>query len=111
MGRTKRERLPGFGNDCWRFLVDVVVLTAGSPYGKDMTVDVFRLYTRAVTLVFVRNNQTAAVGTVLKITGGASLALVVTFVGCSVLVYKCRCILQKVSTNPQIDGVLPLASF
>jgi hypothetical protein len=102
--KTKEEVLPGFANDCWRFLVDVIILTAGSPYGKYMTVDVFRLYTRAVTLIFIREDQTAVVDKVLAITGGASLCLVVTFLGCLVLLYKCR-ILERNPNNHQFDEV------
>jgi hypothetical protein len=106
LNKTKREVLPGFANDCWRFLVDVIILTAGSPYGKYLTVDIFRLYTRAVTLIFIRKDHTAVVDKVLSITGGASLALVVTLLGCLVLLYKCSRILKKDISNHHLDEVL-----
>jgi hypothetical protein len=106
LNKTKREVLPGFANDCWRFLVDVIILTAGSPYGKYMTVDIFRLYTRAVTLIFIRKDQTAIVDEVLSITGGASLGLVVTFLVCLVLLYKCRRIFKRDLSNHHLDEVL-----
>jgi hypothetical protein len=103
--RLKREIVPGLENDCWRFLVDVSILTAGSPYGKYMTVDIFRMYTVAIVSVVVGQNQIELVEKVLVITGGGSMGLVIAFLISLLLVYKCRRISDKDSYPHHIDQV------
>jgi hypothetical protein len=86
--KLKRDFVPGLENDCWRFLVDVSILTAGSPYGRYMTVDVFRSYTEAIVSIFIR--QSPIMEEVLGITGGGSAALIITYLIFLLLLYKCR---------------------
>jgi hypothetical protein len=84
----RRDRFPGLENDWWRFLVDVCVLGAGSPYARDISVQVFALYTHAVTLMFVRKEGEQAVERVEWVTGREAMGLVVVFLLCPLLVYK-----------------------
>jgi hypothetical protein len=88
-GKWKLEPLPGFENDFWKFLVEVCVLTAGSPYGKYMTVDIFRSYTKTVLSLYSGHNL-AAMDRVMQWTGEGCLALTAVFLIMVTLVYKCR---------------------
>lgn len=81
--------------------MDISILTAGSPYGKYMSVKVFALYTRAVTLVFVHGDKDRAVERILRVTGGESLGLVVVFLLCLLTMHKAR---QKVQRRPSQSG-------
>lgn len=85
--KIKPDFVPGLENDCWRFLVDVSILTAGSPYGRYMTVDVFRSYTEAIVSIFTRQYPTMEKA--LIITGGGSAALIITYLIFLLLLYKC----------------------
>ena len=87
--KLKRDFVPGLENDCWRFLVDVSILTAGSPYGRYMTVDVFRSYTRGNCINF-RTTKSDNEGWYWAITGGGSAALIITYLIFLLLLYKCR---------------------
>jgi hypothetical protein len=109
--RIKRERFPGLQNDWSRFLVDVSILTAGSPYGKYMSVGVFALYTRAVTLVFVHGDaREVVVERVLRVTGGEAMGLVVAFLLCPLLIYKARGEMWRGITGRSVQEV-PHAKF
>jgi len=99
--RPKREFVPGIENDCWRFVVDVAILTAGSPYGKYVNVDVFRMYIRGMVLLFVRDNQDEIQEEVLNITGGGSMGLVVVFLISLLLICKCRQLHERDLNHPQ----------
>lgn len=90
LNKVKRESISGFENDCWRFLADVIVLTAGSPYGRYMSVDVFLLYTRRIISVFPWENHTNRVNQISALLGGGSLALIMIFLICLLLLYKFR---------------------
>ena len=103
--RLKREIVPGLENDCWRFLVDVSILTAGSPYGKYITVNIFRSYTLVIISALVRQNQVEMAEKVLVITGGGSMGLVMVFLISLLLVYKCRRMSDKDSYPCHIDRV------
>lgn len=100
--RLKRELLPGFENDFWKFLVEVCVLTAGSPDGKYMTVDIFRAYTQAI-LTLYSGHQASVVAQVMNWTGQGSLALTVIFCLTLTLLYKCRSTQERDRTNPLLD--------
>jgi hypothetical protein len=109
--RLERELLPGIGNDCWRFLVDVIILTAGSPYGKYLTVDLFRSYTRAIISVFVNQSQEGVIQRVLEVTGGGSMGLVVSFLISLLLLYKCHRLLRNDRDRPKFDEVCFLGRY
>lgn len=97
--RRKREMLPGFENDCWRFFVEILVLGAGSPYGQYMNVDVFQFYTRAVLSLY-SGGKPEVVKSGLVYTGGGSLALVVSFLLILLLTFKCRKSQNEVYSDP-----------
>jgi hypothetical protein len=103
--RLKRELIPGIENDCWRFLIDVAILTAGSPYGKYISLGLFRVYIHGMVLLFVRDNQSKVEQVVLTFTGGGLMALVVVFLISLLLVYKCRQLLQKDQSNWKASAV------
>jgi len=84
--------------------VDVSILTAGSPYGKYMTVDVFRLYTKAIVSIYLRRDQ--LVERVLTFTGGGSAGLVITFLIIFVLLYKCQRTRKMDDINYHSDQVI-----
>ena len=100
----KRDKLPGFENDCWRFLVDVSVLTAGSPYAEYITLNVFREYTRAIVSLYVRDND-ATVEKVMTITGDGALSLAIVLTISLLLLYKSSRKLQRECRTPQFDEV------
>jgi hypothetical protein len=100
----KREVLPGFENDCWRFLIDVGVLTAGSPYVAYLTLNIFRVYTRAVVSLFSGMDEDV-VDRALSITGGGAMGLTIVFLVILVLLYKCYRGERTDSGNPQFDKV------
>lgn len=104
--RLKREFIPGIENDCWRFVVDVAILTAGSPYGKDINMNVFRAYIRGMTLLFVRDNQSEIQEEVLNVTGGGSTALIVVFLISLLLIYKCRRLLERDLNDRQLAVII-----
>jgi hypothetical protein len=106
--RLKRELIPGIENDCWRFVVDVAILTAGSPYGKYISVGWFRVYIHGLVLLFVRDNQSKIEQIVLTFTGGGSMALVAVFLISLLLVYKCRQLLQTDQSNRKVTAVISL---
>jgi len=83
--------------------VDVIVLTAGSPFGKYVTVDVFRMYTHVVLSTVLRREDN--VESVMQVMGGGSLVLTSTFVLMLLLVYKCRRRLEQDPNNPRFDEV------
>jgi len=103
--RLKREFIPGIENDCWRFVVDVAILTAGSPYGKYISVGLFQVYIQGMVVLFVRDNQSGIEQVVLAFTGGGSMALLVVFLIFLLLVYKCRQLLQKDQSNRKASAV------
>jgi hypothetical protein len=84
-----RVRVPGLENDSWRFLVEVLILMAGSPYGVYLSVDVFRLYTQAMAGLYTRGND-EIVAKILVATGGGCVALAIVFLLILLLVYKFR---------------------
>jgi len=86
----KRKVLPGFENDLWRFLVEVCVLTAGSPYGQYLSVDIFRAYTRTMLSLY-SGSQPGLVEKAMAWTGGGSLTLTVVFLLILVVTYKTYC--------------------
>ena len=86
-------------------MVEVCVLTAGSPYGKYVSVQVFGWYTRAVVMVFVRGGTGEDVmERVLRITGGEGMGLVVVFLLCLLMVWKARK-LQSARRGQNLDEV------
>jgi len=87
---TRKGLLPGLENDLWRFFVDVCILAAGSPYGTDLNVGMFREYTEFVVSVVVRNEKSQWRQRILNFTGGGSLVIIVSFVLVLLLMYKCR---------------------
>ena len=87
---TKRVLFPGLENDLWRFVVDVCILTAGSPYGRDLSVGVFHEYTQFVISIIVRDKESPWRQRILNYTGGGSLGLVISLVLVLLLLYKCR---------------------
>jgi hypothetical protein len=99
----KRKVLPGFENDCWRFLVDVSILTAGSPYAKYMTLEIFRQYTRSVISLYTRSDE-IVVDKFVTITGGGTMSLTLVFLIILLLLYKSRP-LADIPTIPQSDEV------
>ena len=108
--KLKRDFIPGVENDCWRFIVDVAILTAGSPYGKYINVDIFRLYIRGIVSLFVQDDQSSIQEQVLNITGGGSLGLVVVFLISLLLTYKCRLLLGQDHETPSPVVSFPLVS-
>jgi hypothetical protein len=102
---TQRVFIPGLENDLWRFVVDVCILTAGSPYGKDLSVDVFRKFTQFVVSVVVRDETWVA--RVLDFTGGGSLAMVVSFLVVLLVLFKCRKTVLRNRRRRQRIVVLP----
>ena len=103
--KLKLEVVPGLENDCWRFLVDVIILTAGSPYGKYMTVDIFRLYALAIISIFFKPSREDVARKVFAIIGGGSMGIVVTFLVFLLLVYKCFRMRDKDVHKGQYDLV------
>lgn len=103
-GRERRERLPGLENDWWRFLVEICVLGAGSPYGEAMSVQVFGLYTRGLTMVVARGKEDV-VAKVMTGTGRESLGLVTGFLLCLLVVYKARQEVQSDEKSPKFGVV------
>jgi hypothetical protein len=101
----KGSYLPGLENDCWRFLVDVSILTAGSPYGKYITVEVFRWYTGAIAGVVVRRNRDTIINRVFVVTGGGSLGLVVAFLISLLLLLKCHKLLGRGPVDHDLNEV------
>ena len=89
--------------------MDVSILTAGSPYGKYMTVDVFRSYTEAVVSIFLRRGQ--LVERVLTFTGGGSAALVITFLIMFLLLYKFQRTRTMNDINYRFDQVINCLSL
>jgi hypothetical protein len=87
---VKSELVPGLENDCWRFLVNLLVLSAGSPFSKYITVNIFRLYTQAVLQLFSGNRNGQMVDKMLAFTGEGSLTFVTMLLICLLLIYKCR---------------------
>jgi hypothetical protein len=87
---TRKVLLPGLGNDWWRFVVDVCILTAGSPYGKDLSASIFREYTEFVVRIVLRDEQSVWYQRILNFTGGGSMALVVSFALILFLLCNCR---------------------
>ena len=91
--------------------MDVCVLGAGSPYARDISVQVFALYTRAVTLMFVRNEGEQAVERVEWVTGREAMGLVVVFLLCPLLVYKALGKSKGGRPPPGVHEVFPTATF
>ena len=108
---TRRVLFPGLENDLWRFVVDVCILTAGSPYGKDLSVSVFREYTQFVISIVVRDAESPWRQRILNYTGGGSLALVVSFLLVLMLLYKCRKSDMRNRRSPQQIVVWEIIQF
>ena len=106
--KVKKELVPGFENDCWRFVVDVCVLLAGSPYARYLNLNLFYWYTQSIVSVVSRHFPFPIEQEVLNVMGGGSLAMVTSFLICLLLVYKCRKMLQIEELNRHIQQVLLL---
>ena len=102
------EYIPGFENDCWRFVVDVAILLAGSPFGKYISVDVFRLYIHGIMSLFIRDNESDLEQKVLTVTGRGSMGLVAVFLISLLMVYKCRPLLGKDHNKPRAGAATNL---
>ena len=74
-----------------------------------MSVQVFGLYTRGLTMVVARGNQDV-VTQVLRVTGGESLGLVVVFLLCLLVGYKARQEVKSGEKSPKFDAVWTMAS-
>lgn len=70
-------------------MVEICVLGAGSPYGKEMSVQIFVLYTRGLMMVVTKGKEDV-VQKLLRGTGGESLGLVVGYLLCLLMLYKTR---------------------
>jgi len=103
-----KQEMTSFENDCWRFLADIAILTAGSPFSKYIAVDVFRWYTRQMIAIFLPKDKAQMLEYLLGLTGGGSMALFLVFLITLLLLYKCRCMLISGSTNFILEVLLSL---
>ena len=105
--KVKKEFLPGLENDCWRFVVDVCVLLAGSPYARYIDLNIFYWYTESIVSIISRHSSFPIEQEVLDFMGGGSLALVTSFLVCIVTMYKCRKMIQSEDMNRPFHQVEP----